>query len=196
MAIVIAKRVWNANAVKYFAYLVTANLLVELIMFVTFLLKINNLLIGRLLTFLEFTILLLFYWQQLKEKWQKTILWIGSLFFYSIAIYCLFSESLYQFDGLAVAVQSLVLLIWSGIYFFKLVFSDALLTLFNNPLFWLNTSIMFFFGVNVNLYLFANTFSYETKDTIIGFNNINSINNICYYILLSIGFWKYKRNSV
>ena len=99
-------------------------------------------------------------------------------------------QSIWDYPSLQRAIGSLFIMIFSILYFRKIMEEAKVEKLFREPLIWINTAVLFyfagtlFFNILFNISLeFSVTF---TRVTIFYF----SISNLALYLLFTVGFWK------
>lgn len=153
----------------------------------------NNLFLFRLFTALEFTLIISSYYIFYKELKYKQVLLLLIPVFISIAFLDWFVNGMNSFDNYATATEALILTTVSLVSFYLIIkhsfFTNPLL----EPFFWINSSVLLYFGGNLVLFIFNN---YLLKNKTSGFMamwTIHSCLNILYNCLIAIAFWKTRR---
>lgn len=145
-----------------------------------------------LFTISQFTLLALIYKTEISFIFVNKILILILLCFYSYAIiYFYYFDKTYPFFPNLRTISSLFFLLISLFYFYYIY--DRLLTynIFTFPLFWLNFSILLYFGGNLFLYTAINIFSFgELTDLYYPIHNVlNTIKNLLFALVFGINYF-------
>lgn len=156
----------------------------------------NNLYLAHLYAFVSFILLCLFF-QQVFLGFIKRI-WFRSLIaFFSLLciVQLVFFQSITDYPSLQLAILALVMVVFSIIYFYKVMLEAKMLKLNKDPLIWITTSMLVYYTGNLFYYILFNLFidySIEYLKTIsIYFISLNTL----FYVLISIGFMKASINK-
>ncbi len=154
----------------------------------------NNIFIFFIGTFVEFTILSVFYYKVLNSKRIKIIIPIGYALFMIALVLDFQNNHLLSFNTYSLSIESLLLTLYALLTFYEILINSEQ-DIFANPLFWINSAFLIYYSGNLLVFLF-NNYLYQTEHVHPKIWMINSILNIIYYIPISIGFWKNKATLI
>ncbi|MGN6396589.1 MAG: hypothetical protein ACTHMI_13555 [Mucilaginibacter sp.] len=99
-------------------------------------------------------------------------------------IYGLIIEGIMSFPSFANSFLSVVFTLLSLLYFYQLLNAKEFVHIESQPMFWINSAVLFYFGINIFLFmLFDKFFSHSTDDVWI----IHDLTNVFANIFYSIG---------
>ncbi len=184
------KRVLYKEFKFLFIYLILAAS-TQLVSFITWKMKLNNLPILHLYTVLEFLILLTYYWVLLKGFLNKSAFFILIILFPILEILSiLFVENIYQYNNLSRSVEALLLIFFSICWFVKIVAEDDDFRSQYQGFNYINAGFLLYFSGAITLFAcssFVNEMSVNLKMNIW---TIHTLLAVQLYILISIGLWK------
>jgi hypothetical protein len=172
--------------------LLVVSLLVETLSY--FILTANNIILMHIYTFIEFSLLSVFFKLFFGSKFSFKMLFLLICLFLLIAGFdAFFLNDFYTINNFSTSIEAISMIIFSVVAFYftlkNLLFDNILAT----PFFWINTAILIYFSGNLFLFLFSN---YLQKHQILNYKMLfinHSFLNIVFYILISIGFWKVEK---
>lgn len=126
----------------------------------------------------------------LKRIWFKSIRVLFGVF-YLIDIF--YFQSLYDYPNIPFSVLSIIILVFSLLYFYKTMIEAKIVKLADEPLIWINTGIVIFFTGNFFYHIFFNFFLKSSQEFLLNVGTYFRILIAIYYILITIGFMKAKR---
>ena len=153
----------------------------------------------HLYTCVSFLLLGLFYNVSLKGLFKKNVvLFIIVLFEIYFVVNSLFIRGINEYPGIARSISILILVLFSVLFFYKVMIEAELTKLSKEPMIWINTAIMIYFSGNLffNI-LFDLIFDYSKEFGVLVFYYFRIL-NVLFYSLIAIGFWKVeplKRNK-
>ena len=152
--------------------------------------------IGHIYIPVSFLLAGLFYINGLKGfVKEKIIAAVIIVFILFSVINSLLIQSIYSFANYSGAIGALILIGFSVLQFAKIMVEGKIKKLTDEPAVWINSGILVYYTSNFFFYILYNIFLENSveflKQTIFVFN----IFNLIFYILISIGFWKAKKNS-
>jgi hypothetical protein len=96
----------------------------------------------------------------------------------------IFIEGLNTYPSISNTVLSLLLIVLSLSYFYQLLTRQEFIHIDKQGLFWINAGVLFYFSINIFLFMLFNKIS---KSAQADFNMIQSITNIIANLLYSVG---------
>ncbi len=173
-------------------YLWISLIIYEIAMWYTSLNSIHNHFLLNIYIPLEFILISYIYWLLLETKsYKTTILVVASLtLVFQILSNITYWDSFNRFNSTANVIPNLGIMLFVIMYFYELLKNGEMVNLLTFPLFWISAGILLYVSVNLFLFIFGefvlfNNSSEISKLWII----IQSISNIIYRILLTIGLW-------
>jgi len=145
----------------------------------------NNLYLTHIVPVIEFALLVCFFRVTLSEKAIKIL--IISFTILSI-LNVLFVENLNEFNTLARAIEALILIIISLMYFYTLLQDLSEQYIERSPLFWIATSILIYFSGSFFIFIYGNYIMPSAKLSLT-FWAIHALFSIIKYILLTVALW-------
>lgn len=175
------------------ASLVVLSLLTDTINFLLVSQNKNNFIVFRIYTYLEIFLISSFYFQFYKKYTKTNASFLIIPLFVAVSVVDYKINGINNFDNYETAFESIVFSIislWTFYYISKQLLFDNLL---NEPFFWLNTSILLYFGGNLILFIFNNYLLRSKTTDQLAMWCIHSVLNILYNLLIALGLWKVKR---
>ena len=118
-------------------------------------LRSNNLFVFHVYTLLEFFLLMLLYRNLLHASFAKRVINRTLLFFLVFKVVdVFFVTGFYQFDALAVTIESATLIVLSLWYFSQLL-NERTSNIKGFPPFWINSGILIYFSSSFFIFLFS-----------------------------------------
>lgn len=146
---------------------------------------------------LEFIILVLFYMNYLTGYINKKFTWfIISGFVLLCLLNVLFFQDITEYPNIPRGVESIILVVFSVLYFHKVMVEAKIKKLAGEPMIWINTGILIYFSGDFFFHLslpLALAVSAEFARKIVYFFWAT---NIFFYLILAVGFYKQKRLAV
>uniref|UniRef100_UPI00321756B9 hypothetical protein n=1 Tax=uncultured Draconibacterium sp. TaxID=1573823 RepID=UPI00321756B9 len=139
---------------------------------------------------IEFLLLALVYYHHFyKSKIAKWII----VFIVLFELYCIvnpfFIQTIYDYSATR-SVSSLILVLFSILYFHKVMIETNIRKLSTEPMVWINTAVLLYFSANLFyniLFMMILEYSREFSKLV---NIYFTVFNVGFYILIAIGFWK------
>lgn len=155
----------------------------------------NNLSLLHFYIPVEFLLLSLIYYWCLGRFYGKYFMVTAIVGF---EIYCIINPLIFQ--GLneysnTRSIGGLLLILFSILYFYKLLAEAKIKSLINEPMIWLNIAVLFYFSGNLffNL-LFSFILDYSREFSKISTWYFGGL-NVLFYLLIAVGFWKAGRQK-
>lgn len=150
--------------------------------------RINNLFLFHLYTFFEYVLLSYIFHLLFKDRKLSWLVLGCTLLLFAFSILdATWIHSLREMNTLTVFTESIILISYTGIFFYqflqRLEFSDPLA----NPFFWFNAAVLFYFAGNLFLFIFSNYVLSEPSNMLWV---INHVINILFKFILGMTFWK------
>lgn len=136
-------------------------------------------------TILEYTLFALFLYLDLKEKTFRYVMLLGSLIFYSFAIYSLLHKNLVNFDSLPASVECILLIIYSIFFLYEQMKDPSIFYIYYSKAFWIIIAFFIYFSSTLFLFIYAASLANLERSN---YWNINFIFNILKNIFFSISF--------
>ncbi len=173
-------------------YLLFTSLVAEATIFCLHLYHINNLFVSRAYTLVEFMLLSVFFLKVLPRPAIKFVIRLIIVLFLAIAATDLGMNGFALMDNISSTVESIILMVYTLAAFYFLVVNPPNANIYSTPAFWFYTGILTFFSCDLFLFIFSNYIQRHYAKVSYELWGIHSINNIIFYLLISIGFWKTK----
>jgi hypothetical protein len=163
----------------------------------------NNMLFFKLMHFVQFVILSLFYNTCIKNRLIQRVIKVMPIVVALVFALDLFViEGFYNYNSISAGFRSIVLLIYGGIFFWQMLTDKELVEksiyIDTLPTFWYNAGIFLFyctaFLFNISYNLLQKIFAHDPRGNLIStVLTINNIVGIIAMILLYIGLSKLKK---
>ena len=156
----------------------------------------NSLWISHIYFPLEFVLLAFFYIPHLAPviKRQWIILIISAFVLYSI-VNVLFIQSYNEFSQVRV-YSSILLVLFSLIYFYRVMNEGKISKVWEEPMIWVNSSVMIIYSTIFFYNVLANLILAESRDKALLMSYIYSVAIVLFYLLVAIAFWMEGRQQV
>lgn len=177
--------------VRVFAVYVCITGVFEAVLLYSTFLRINNLPLLHVLTFIELIFLSLTYYYAFSGvviRRAVIILCAGGLLFTVINV--LFLESIWAYNSNSLSVESLLLVVFSVLYFYQMLQKPELTPIEKQAFFWINSGVLVYFAGNIFIFVFMRViieFNLDRSDYYTTY--IHSILNITCNLLFGIGLW-------
>lgn len=154
----------------------------------------NNLPGLHLYMLVEFSLLTLFYIRLFDDYVNRNWIYLISAVFlvYSI-INTIFIQGIWNYPNIPRAIEALILILFSLIYFYKVLIESKIEKLMNDSIIWINLAVLIYFSGNFVYHILFNMILEYSRETAKTIGNLFTILNIIYYILITIGFWKERK---
>ncbi|MDB5133763.1 MAG: hypothetical protein JWP37_366 [Mucilaginibacter sp.] len=135
-----------------------------------------------LLTILFFTAI---YYQAFYESiFKKIALILGAAGLIAIICNAILMERIWTYPSISNTILSILLIILSLTYFYQLLTRQEFVHIDKQGLFWVNTGVLFYFSINIFLFMLYNKISENVRND---FYMIQSVTNIIANLLYSVG---------
>lgn len=168
-------------------WLLVAGLVFDIIGRTLGMLSINNLWVGDAFMFIQFTVLLYIFSKQFSAKTPFVITYATIVCFYIVSLFFLSSamRSLVRSN----AVDGLVLIVVSILFFFKLLSELKVINIHRLPVLWISFATLFYYSGNLFVFLAA-TYLETDQHYLRVFWILHNVLNIIKNILFAIGLWQ------
>jgi hypothetical protein len=126
----------------------------------------------------------MYYYAFFNLLFKKTILWVTLLAFVAICIDSIFIEGIWDYPSISNTILNIVMLCFSLIYFYQLLNRQEFVHIEKQALFWINAGVLFYFSINIFLFMLFKRMLSEHQES---FYIINDITNIIANVLFTIG---------
>jgi hypothetical protein len=150
--------------------------------------------IGDCYVFLESLLFLAFYYILFTNNRYLRLALIGSAFIIvSIYSMVLFGDATYPWYAVLSATRNILLILFSVVTFFKLLTDLPNNNLLSLPLFWINSSILFYFSCTFMLSLTMDYIAQVLKDDFQIFWTFKNFLRAGFCVVICIGIWKARK---
>ena len=144
---------------------------------------------------IEFFLLSFFYLRFLNPLVRKNIFLVVVILFEAACIVNVaFIQGLFVYPNFVRAFESLILLVFGLIFFYKVMIEANLKKLSAEPMIWFNTAIIIYFSTNFFFNILYNSILEMSREFLRQIANLYLLNNLFLYSLIAIGFMKSKAN--
>lgn len=158
---------------------------------------INTMPEAHIYALVEFIILTLFYANYLKRYISRKFIWtVISVFTLFSLLNALFIQKITVYPYIVRAIESIVMVIFSILYFHKVMVDAKIKKLSKEPMIWINTGMLLYFSSNFFFHILLPlvvTYSNEFARIMVYYFWVT---NILFYLILAIGFYKQKKLAV
>lgn len=144
---------------------------------------------------IEFLLISIYYMYYLNPLVRKKFFWVVIALF---EIYCVvnvvFVQGLLVYPNFVRATESLLLMIFAIIFYYKLMVEANIKKLSGEPVVWFNTALIIYFSTNFFFNILFNSILEMSRAFLYSISKLYLLNNVFLYILIAIGFWKSKKN--
>lgn len=142
----------------------------------------------------ELVVLTLFYANYVKEYISKKYIWIIIGTFVIISIMnALFFQKVTVYPNIPRAVECIVMVIYSVLYFHKVMVEAKIKKLSKEPMIWINTGILCYFSFDFFFHISFPAVLASSVEFAKGILYFFWATNIMFYSILAIGFYKQKK---
>ncbi len=136
-------------------------------------------------------------YSQLLKFYVNPKLIIGILILYVLfaAVNVAFIQSLFEFPNIVGVIGATIMIIFSIVFFSKIMAEAKIRKLSDEPIIWINTAVLLFYAANFFWYILYNYNLRVSKEFAVSAVKFYWVMGILFYILLTIGFWKTKKAS-
>lgn len=144
----------------------------------------------------ELLLLTLFYVNYIKEYINRKYIWaiLGAFIAFSV-LNVLFFQKIATYPYLLRAVESIILVVFSVLYFYKVMVEAKIKKLSKDPMIWINTGMLFYFSGNFFFHILLQLAVTTSNDFAKKMVYFFWTTNILFYLVLAIGFYKQKKLS-
>jgi len=107
----------------------------------------------------------------------------------------LFIQNMYEFPNIAGALGALLILSFAVLLFSKIMVEANIEKLFNEPIVWINISVLIYYSAGFFHYALFNYSLQFSREFLYNTVKINAGAAIIFFVLLAIGFWKAGRQK-
>ena len=179
---------------KTLTFYLLISLCTQVISFILWKNKQNNLPLLHIYTLLEFVTLLGFYFFILKTFLSSVVFKVLGVAFVLFAISdSLFIENLYTFNTFSRSVEALIFIFFAMCWFIKIVSSPITEDPSRNSIIFINSGLLLYFGGSIVLFSFRNFITLMALHLRLNIWSIHTLLAVILYILITIGLWKHQR---
>jgi hypothetical protein len=144
----------------------------------------NNMPLIHLFTVISILFFTAIYYNAFIRPLLKKVILILSAFALLIVIFNLvFIEGIWQYPSISITVLSVLLIFFSLAYFYQLLNRQEFIHIEKLGIFWVNAGVLFYFAINIFLFMLYKQFSDEDKkDIYMIHNTTNIIANVIYTV--------------
>jgi hypothetical protein len=139
---------------------------------------------------IEFLLISLVYLKEMGSFYNKNLV---KLLIAGFMLYCILNPLIFQDYSEYSQVRSfssILLLVFSNLYFYKVMIEAKVRKLNNEPMIWINTAVLLYFGGSLfHNILFTIIFEYSREFSKLSAYYFNIL-NLWFYLLIAVGFWK------
>ncbi|MDR3694179.1 hypothetical protein [Mucilaginibacter sp.] len=128
----------------------------------------------------------IYYYAFFKPSVKKAIILLAALALLIVVFNIIFVEGIWEYPSLSITVLSVLLICFSLAYFYQLLNRQEFIHIEKQGLFWINSGVLFYFAINIFLFMLFKQFSVEEKQE---YYMIHSISNIIANILYTVGLF-------
>jgi len=150
----------------------------------------NNMPGLHLYLIVEFSLISLFYLRQFDEFINRKWFFLFFILFitYSI-INSIFIQGFWTYPNIPRAIEALILMVFSILYFYKILVETKITVLMKDATIWINLAILIYFSGNLFFFILFNVALDYSREFAKLISFYFSILNAFYYILIAIGFY-------
>lgn len=152
--------------------------------------SINNLPFFHLWTIIEFFLLGLIFYRVFTHHLSKKAIIVTIIAFVAFAVInALFIQTIYEFNTIARAVESFLLILLALLFFYKVFQESTVMRLEKYPMFWINSGILVYFCGSFFLFIFSNYILEQSRNELYAYWGIHSALNIVLNLFFAMGLW-------
>ena len=153
----------------------------------------SNHYIYNIYTVIEFCLISFFFIKIISQPKLVLIIKIFIILFLGVTAFDLISNGYESMGNLSTTTESILFILYSSSFFYLLMKNPIHVNVLAIPAFWLNAAVMLYFSGNLFLFIFSNYLELHSEKVLVELFTVHSILNILSYSLISIAFWKTKR---
>lgn len=143
----------------------------------------------------EYALITFFYLKYLETIINRKWIYLVSFLFLGYSVTnSLFIQDIWSYPNIPRAIEALILVLFSLLYFYKVLIDVKVEKLKNDPLIWINLAVLFYFSGNFVYHILFNMILEYSRETAKTIGNLFTLLNVIFYILISISFWKAKNS--
>ncbi|WP_295676887.1 hypothetical protein [uncultured Mucilaginibacter sp.] len=119
-----------------------------------------------------------------KPSVKKAIIALAGLALLIVVFNIIFVEGIWEYPSLSITVLSVLLICFSLAYFYQLLNRQEFIHIEKQGLFWINSGVLFYFAINIFLFMLFKHFSKDEKQE---YYMIHSTSNTIANILYTVG---------
>jgi hypothetical protein len=125
----------------------------------------------------------IYYHAFFKTALKKTIIVLAAFAMLIVIFNIVFIEGIWQYPSVSITVLSVLLICFSLAYFYQLLNRQEFIHIEKQSLFWINAGVLFYFAINIFLFmLFKQISDQHKKDYYVIHNTTNIIANILFTV--------------
>jgi hypothetical protein len=145
-------------------------------------------------TIIEFIFIFLFYYYILNGIIKKWMLILLSILFLAFGLLnAIYIQDWYQFNTLPRSIESLVIIILCISCYYNMLSQLKTMSLFKDPVFWVNTGFLIYFSCSLFLFMMSNYILPLNSKLNVVVWIIHALFCDLLYLFISIGLWKIKK---
>lgn len=186
--------VFKRDNLRYVLILLLVSIIVELTNIIFLFQNILTLWLFNIFTICEFVLLWMFYTRFTRQgRSDRVNLFILFIFLLVAFIDFVYVNGTEKINNITVSVESITLIIYSLISFYLIMNRMLFDKLVEEPFFWINIAVLFYFSGSLFLFLFGNYLISQGNKAYMEMYKIHTFVNAVWYFFISIGFWKVKK---
>lgn len=149
----------------------------------------NQAIIYLIFSLIEYGILSYIFASGIRPFLSSSFFWSMSVFFFLFFLFeIIFLSGIARFNAYSTAIESLIIIAYALIFFYKTLKELKIRHLEQEPLFWLSTGVLLYFSSSFFIFLFTNYVSSSNRVLFIIWG-IHAIFNILLNVFYSIAIW-------
>lgn len=148
----------------------------------------------RVFTFVEYSLITIFFYTTIKSKLFKTIIKSISILFIAYSLYDMFNSNWKSFDSVPSGISAIILIAFCVFALFEKINTTENLFIYSDLSFWIIVALLFYFAGTFFIFLFAtgnlNDTRYESTFKLMN-NGFSILRNLI--LMLAFAYWR-KRN--
>ncbi|HWZ04202.1 MAG TPA: hypothetical protein VNX40_11375 [Mucilaginibacter sp.] len=126
----------------------------------------------------------IYYYAFFKPSVKKAVIVLAALALLIVVFNIIFVEGIWEYPSLSITVLSVLLICFSLAYFYQLLNRQEFIHIEKQGLFWINSGVLFYFAINIFLFMLFKQFSQDEKQE---YYMIHSTSNVIANILYTVG---------
>jgi len=141
----------------------------------------------RIFTIVEYSILTIFLYRNIKSDIFKKIILFCSSLFLAYAFFEFFQSNLQEFDSIPSGIESLLMICYCIFILFEKIKEPDSLFLYNTPIFWIVVGLILYFSGTFFLYIYSQN-NLKNPEYVKTYDFVNSAFGILKNLLFSVAF--------